>query len=230
MYESEHVMAERGSSLFNSGKGWTSTQAYSFAIVCLVVAGAAGYFLRGSISAGDSKAALAAGTKTSAALHQQRIMPQQMKHMAEKQAEPLIARLRTTPKDPTLLSEVGNIYFDTQQYKEAIGYYERALKVDPKNVDVRADMATCYWYVGNADEAIANYEQGLALKPDHANILFNLGVVKWEGKLDPDGALKAWERLLRTNPNFQNKAQVQELIARARQHVDTGAVGRMPNN
>jgi hypothetical protein len=37
--------------------------------------------------------------------------------------------------------------------------------------------------------------------------------------MDPAGAVRAWERLLETNPNYSQKQQVLDLIAKARQHA-----------
>ena len=105
------------------------------------------------------------------------------------------------------------------QYDKAIEYYRRSLKIQPTNVDVRSDMATCLWYKNDADAAITEFEKSLKYNPQHASTLYNMGVVKWQGKADPKGAVQAWEKLLQTNPNYQNKARVMELIARAKQHA-----------
>ncbi len=84
--------------------------------------------------------------------------------------------------------------------------------------DVRTDLGTAYWYTGNADEAIASYEKALAIRPNHPGTLFNLGIVKWQGKKDPKGAVVVWEKLLQTNPDYPQKDQVQMLIERAKMH------------
>jgi cytochrome c-type biogenesis protein CcmH/NrfG len=49
--------------------------------------------------------------------------------------------------------------------------------------------------------------------------LFNLGIVRWQGKLDPKGAVQAWEQLLKLNPNYPQRQEVQEYIDRAKQHA-----------
>ena len=54
--------------------------------------------------------------------------------------------------------------------------------------------------------------------PDNANALFNLGMVKWQSKSDIDGALAAWQQLLKKYPNHPRRAEVEQLIARAKQH------------
>ena len=81
-------------------------------------------------------------------------------------------------------------------------------------------MATAYWYSGNADGAIAEFNKALTYEPNNANTLFNLGIVKWQGKMDVEGAVAVWQKLLDTNPTYEGKEKVQQLIAQARKHTD----------
>jgi cytochrome c-type biogenesis protein CcmH/NrfG len=140
--------------------------------------------------------------------------------MADTQAAPLLEKLKADPNNPELLANIGNIYYDTQQYPTAIDFYQRALKAQPSNAGIRTDMATAYWYSGNADGAIAEFNRVLTYQPNSANALFNLGIVKWQGKMDVEGAVAAWQKLLATNPTYEGKEKVQQLIAQARKHTD----------
>jgi cytochrome c-type biogenesis protein CcmH/NrfG len=208
-------------------KNWTSKQAYIFAVVCLLLGAAVGYLVRGSGS-GDDSAGMPASANTGmpASMPGQQAQaqptPEQMAQMAAKQAEPLLEQLKTRPNDAALLANIANVYYDGQQFDQAISYYQRSLKIRPENVEVRSDMATCYWYKNDANDAISQYEKSLTYNPKHASTLYNLGVVRWQGKGDPQGAVNAWQTLLRTNPNYENKARVLELISRARQHSAGG--------
>src|SRR3974377_801835 len=47
-------------------------------------------------------------------------------------------------KNLIALSNLGNIYYDSQQDDKAIQFYEKALVLDPKNINMRCDLATCY--------------------------------------------------------------------------------------
>ena len=147
----------------------------------------------------------------------------QMKHMADKQAEPLLAQLKTTPDNAALLIQIGDVYKSAHQFKEAVTYYQRSLQVDPANVAVRTDMASCLFYTGDADGALAQLDQSLKYSPNDANTLFNIGMIKWRGKKDSKGALAAWQELLAKNPNLdsQKKASVQKLIADAKVNRDS---------
>ena len=151
---------------------------------------------------------------------QQPPSPEQMKHMAEKQAEPLLAQLKDKPNDPQLLYNVGNIYYDTQNYAEAISYYEKSLAQDPKATDVRTDMATAYFYSGDPDKALAEFDVVLKQNPNHANALFNQGMVRWKGKMDVAGAVASWKKLLQVNPNYDRRAEVETFIAQAEKHAN----------
>ena len=194
-------------------------QAYTLAVVCLLAGMAGGWFIRGSQSPSSTPVEGAAMTSADTGAINAQPTPEQMKHMAEKQAEPLLAQLQKEPNNPEVLANIGNIYYDTQQFQSAIDYYERALKVQPTDTSIRTDMATAYWYLGNADHAISEFNRVLSYEPNKANALFNLGIVKWQGKMDVNGAVAAWQKLLDTNPNYQNSQQVIKLMAEAKKHA-----------
>ncbi len=202
---------------------WTGTQAYVFAVICLVVGVAIGYLVRGS---GSQQPASVPGMQASSAPagmgagNSQQPTPEQMKHMAEKQAEPLLAQLKSKPNDPQLLYQIGNVFYDTQNYPEAIGYYEQSLKANPNAPDVRTDMATAYFYSGNVDKALTELAAVLKASPTHANALFNQGMILWKGKMDINGAVAAWKKLLETNPNYDRKEEVQAFITQAEKHAN----------
>ena len=203
-----------------SAEQWTSYQAYTLAAICLGIGIIGGWFVRGSQAPGGAAAQTVVTASTSQAnAGNSQPSPAEMKRMADKQAEPLIAKLQSDPKNPELLASIGNIYYDTQQFPTAIDYYERSLQSNPMDASVRTDMATAYWYVGSADTAIAEFNKALADEPNKANALFNLGVVQWQGKMDVQAALATWQRLLQTNPDYENKDKLLELMAQVKKHA-----------
>jgi len=136
--------------------------------------------------------------------------------MADTQAAPLLEKLKSDPNNSSLLSEIGNLYYDAQQYPIAVDYYGRALKTKPADAAVRTDMATAYWYMGDADRAIAEFTKALTYEPNKPNTLFNLGLVRLKGKMDRAGAVADWEKLLATNPNYEGKDKVVRMISEAK--------------
>jgi len=208
-------------------ENWTNTRAYTMAIICLLVGIAGGWFLRGSQSTAAAATLAAAGESASSAMGNTATQPtpEQMKNMADVQAAPLLDRLKFNPNDPDLLAKIGNIYYDTQQFPAAIDFYHRSLALQPSNASIRTDMATAQWYSGNIETALTEFNKALAYEPTNANTLFNLGIVQWQGKMDINGAVETWQRLLDTNPNYENKQKVQELMAQAKKHSSIKTAG-----
>lgn len=214
----------------STSRNWTSTQGYVLSVICLLLGVAIGYLARGSASLHSTgspvpASALAAGVPAGMAGGApgtgatQPPTPEQMRGMADAQAQPLLTQLKGDPKNPELLYKIGNLYYDAQQYPEAVKYYESSLQIDPKANDVRTDMATAYHFMGQSDRAIQEYNEVLKIDPKHANALFNVGMVKWQDKMDMSGAVAAWKRLLDTNPDYPQRDRVQSLIAQAEQHL-----------
>jgi cytochrome c-type biogenesis protein CcmH/NrfG len=198
---------------------WTSVQAYVLAVICLLVGIAGGWLIRGSQNPAGTETASAAAAAPAIAPGTQTPTPAQMQKMADAQAAPLIEKLKADPNNVALLESTGNVYYDAQQFPTAIDYYQQALRVEPANTSVRTDMATAYWYTGNADTSIAELQKSLSYEPNKANTLFNLGIVEWQGKMDIDKALATWQKLLDTNPNYEGKAKVLELMAQVKKHA-----------
>jgi tetratricopeptide (TPR) repeat protein len=208
----------------SSTESWSSTQAYTLAVICLLAGVAGGWLFRGSRPADAAVPAASANAVPASTGANAQPTPEQMRKMADVAASPLLEKLKGDAKNPDVLANVGNIYYDAQQYPQAIDYYRRALQIQPADAAVRTDMATAIWYAGDADTAIAEFNKSLSYEPTRANTLFNLGIVKWQGKMDIPGAVAAWQKLLEANPNYEGKEKVQELIAQAKKHagVKTG--------
>jgi len=200
---------------------WTGTQAYILAVACLVLGVALGYLFRGSASPVTETAASATADSSMAQAKStpSQVSAEQQKEILEQAVAPLLATLKVNPDDFDTTMKVANLYYDGQQYPEAVKYYQLAAKSQPTNPDLLTDLGTSLWYTGDADGAIAEFQKALKYRPDHPGTLFNLGVVRWQGKSDPKGAVQAWEQLLQRNPNYPQKQQIQEYIDRAKQHA-----------
>ncbi len=207
-----------------TASGWKTSHVYILAVICFGLGLPTGSLLHGGTPlAAPASASVASASQPAephAGMNPGNVSPEQLRHMADKTAEPILAELKSKPNDPALLAKAGDVYYDAQQFSEAVKYYESSLKADPKDPNVRSDMATAYYYLGDADRAIAELNTSLQYRPNHPQTLLNIGLIKWQAKMDVQGAIAAWQKLLDTNPNFEKADEVKKMIAQARQHAN----------
>jgi cytochrome c-type biogenesis protein CcmH/NrfG len=213
---------------------WTATQTYVMAAVCLLIGVLVGYLVRGSANPASQAATGSVGMQQPASapppgMAQQRAPTlDDLKRMADKQAEPLVAKLQTDPRNVDLLNKTALTYKAAHQFKDAIVYFQRALEIDPKNVPIRTDMASCMYYTGDVDGALAQLNKSLTYDPKHPGTLMNIGIIKWQGKNDTNGAIAAWQTLLKLNPNFPQKDVIEHMITEAKQQQNTAQGSNQP--
>jgi cytochrome c-type biogenesis protein CcmH/NrfG len=196
---------------------WSLGRISVLATVSLLIGLAAGFVMRGSSPLAVKAAAVSVPQAQSVARPD---MPDetQLKHMAQKQAEPLMAKLQQTPDDATLLAQVARTYLRAGQYDIAAQYYERSVKSKP-DADVLTSLGGVYLYSGAKDKALDAWQQAVKMDPRHADALVNIGLVKWRSDGDADAAIAAWQQMLKRNPNHPKRAQVEKMIAEVRKHA-----------
>jgi len=185
------------------------------AAFCLALGLVMGFTARGIQGRQEVANAAAVATRPSPSTGAHAPGLQDMKRMADKQAAPLLAQLESKPNDGALLTQLGALYHSTHQFKDAAGYFSRAVQSDPNNVPLRNRLALSLYRSGDVDGSMAQLSEALRRDPKDANSLFNLGMIRLQGKSDGKGAVAAWQRLLKSNPQLSadRKAQVQKLMA-----------------
>ena len=174
---------------------WTKTDILLFAVVFLVIAGVIARF----------------------AIHhpapRPTVFPIADFHQA---ATTLEARLQQDPRNFDLLTTLGNLNFDHQQYADAASYYRRALEIHPNDVNARTNLGTCLSLTGDPDGAIQQYQTALTYDPDSAATLDALGLVQFHAKHDPKAATATWEHLLAAHPSYSGRPRIEALLSAAK--------------
>ena len=129
--------------------------------------------------------------------------------------------LARDPKNIQAAIKAGNMLYDAKRYAEAVPFYQQAFALNAKDINVSTDLGTALWYSGRADEALAQYDKSLAIDASHQQTLFNIGIVKSEGKKDDAGALAVWQRLLKEHPDYPDVEHLRSVIAEAQKRVGT---------
>lgn len=116
------------------------------------------------------------------------------------------------PQDPQPPLMLANLLYDNQRFQEAVGWYEKALKLDPSNVNARTDLGTAYFSLGRPQDALAEYKKSLKVDPRHEPTIFNMIIVEMEGTHDLAAARAAWNKLHAMNPNYKGLDELKEKL------------------
>ncbi len=122
--------------------------------------------------------------------------------------------------DYRALVDLGNREEDQHHGKMAILAYEKALTIQPGDPNVVTDLGIAYRMAGQPQEAVKRFRQAATLDPSHTMCWYNLGIVLRDDLSDPQGALEAWQHLLKMNPS-------PDLADKARQMLRETSLGRV---
>ena len=115
----------------------------------------------------------------------------------------LLQATRATPDNANAWTELGHLYFDTEQHDKAIQAYEKSLELAPSRPDVWTDLGVMYRRAGDPKRAVECFDRALSIDANHQTALFNKGVVLMHDIKDAPAALQAWEKLVQINPDAQ---------------------------
>jgi len=121
-------------------------------------------------------------------------------------------QVKSNPSDVAALTELGNMQNDHGNFEEAVKSYRQAVALDPKNMDLHNYLGEALFQGNHIEEALAAFKAGLDVNPTNPEALFDYGYVLLMGKNDPQGAIQSWEKLIQTNPKFDQLDRVRQLI------------------
>jgi len=105
------------------------------------------------------------------------------------------------PADVESWTQLGHVYFDTDQFEQAIRAYLKSLELRPDNPDVLVDMGVMYRRSGQPEQAIASFDKAIVVRPEHETAWFNKGIVLFYDLGDREAAMQAWQQVLQINPD-----------------------------
>ena len=139
-------------------------------------------------------------------------------------AKALESVAQQNPKDVQPRVQLGNLYFDAEQYPQAISWYEQAFALNNRDANVSTDLGVAYYYTNQPDRAIKQFEHSLSLDPKHLKTLLNMGIVRAFGKQDLEGAQAAWQQVIDLSPNSsEGQAAKRALDSMRSAHQNAGA-------
>jgi tetratricopeptide (TPR) repeat protein len=191
-----------------NGRRWPQRTQFVWAVVPLLVVGIvlAVYFMgKGSdvpgISGAPTDAATtSAGAPTAAPLDQAQVAA-------------LMKKVSANPKDIASLQGLGDLYFASNDYKNASLWEQKILGVDPKNEKALLSIGAAQFNSGNKAEAKKNWLIAAGLYPKNAEVHYDLGFYYMSEKPADTANMKLeWGKVVAIDPTSAMAKSVQTVI------------------
>ena len=130
------------------------------------------------------------------------------------------------PNDAQSRIQLGNMFFDAEQYAQSITWYEQALKINSGDANVSTDLGVAYYYTNQPDRALAQFDVSLKTDPKHVKTLLNVGIVRAFGKQDFAGAAQAWQQVVDLAPNSPEGQAAKKGLEGIKSAQGTGTGGK----
>lgn len=124
--------------------------------------------------------------------------------------------VKKNPEDAEAWASLGNLFFDSNQVKEAIDAYEKSLAIEPGKTGVITDLGVMYRRDNQPQKAIEAFDKAVSIDPSFETARFNKGIVLLHDLNDIEGGIKAWEEILERNPTAMapNGESIDALVQR----------------
>ncbi len=88
-----------------------------------------------------------------------------------------LSELELNTNDPNSLATLGDQYFESNQYAQAIEIYEKVIKLNPNDVDTYNDLGLAYFYTGKSNIAVDRLKRGTEVVPSYQRVWLSLGFI-----------------------------------------------------
>jgi tetratricopeptide (TPR) repeat protein len=103
--------------------------------------------------------------------------------------------------NPYAIIGLGHLHYDFKEYREALFYWEKMLRINPANVDIRVltSIGNCHRKLKTFTEGIPYFERALQKEPRNFYALFGLADC-YRGLNRQERSLEHWNRILEQDP------------------------------
>lgn len=133
----------------------------------------------------------------------------------------LEAEVTANPENFNAWTQLGHLYFDSDQVAKAIGAYTKSLELHSGNANIWTDLGVMYRRSGDAQKAIEAFDKAISMDSNHAPSRFNKGIVLEFDLGKTEEAIKAWQSVLAISPTYKtaNGMGLQELIDQVKERA-----------
>ena len=148
----------------------------------------------------------------------------QQPDQSQQEAQAIInleAEVTANPDNYNAWTQLGHLYFDSNQVQKAIGAYTKSLELHSGNANLWTDLGVMYRRSGDPQKAIETFDKAMSMDSSHAPSRFNKGIVLHFDLGRTEEAIKSWQSVLAINPDYRtaNGMPLGDLIAQVQEQT-----------
>jgi tetratricopeptide (TPR) repeat protein len=124
----------------------------------------------------------------------------------------LTQALERDPENPEILMDLGNTYYDRDDWDQAIRMYEKARRKAPKNPNLLSDLGAAHRNRGEFDLAVAFFQKAREANAEHWQSLLNWLLVEAYDRRDARAAQRLFDEVKQRYPEIPQLDKIQEQI------------------
>ncbi len=130
--------------------------------------------------------------------------------------EIVAAYLKAAEIDPTSAGafvNLGTVYFNARDWREAERQYRKALEVDPEYALAHFNLGNLFDERGDRQAALSHYVAALRIHPNYADAHYNVALL-YQSSGQPLKAVRHWKSYLKLDPNSSWSAIARRELAK----------------
>lgn len=131
------------------------------------------------------------------------------------------AEITANPDNYNAWTQLGHLYFDSDQYNKAIGAYTKSLELHSGDANLWTDLGVMYRRSGDSQKAIEAFDKAISMNPTHEPSQMNKGIVLHYDLGKTEEAVVMWESVLKLNPDSRtaNGTRLQEFVNQVKEDL-----------
>jgi cytochrome c-type biogenesis protein CcmH/NrfG/plastocyanin len=127
------------------------------------------------------------------------------------QVSALMQKIAADPKDTDSLQQLGDLYYQANDYTDAGTFYDKLLAVDPKNVKGLLARGAVYYNGGDMTNAKKDWNLVVSIDPKNVEAHYDLGFLALN-QTNPDWSTvqKEWQLVIQLDPGSDVATTVQQ--------------------
>jgi Flp pilus assembly protein TadD len=117
------------------------------------------------------------------------------------------------PENPELLMDLGNTYYDREDWDRAVEAYEKARRKAPRNANLLSDLGAAHRNRGEFELAVAFFQKAREANADQWQSLLNWLLVEAYDRGDARAAQPLFDEIKRRYPDIPQLDKIQEHIS-----------------